>query len=260
MPDQKPIYCTIEKSVPNKSMRGKTVVITGGGTGIGKAVAQKMIETGATVIIVGRREERLKETAIELGGKKCRYFVYDVTRADGSPRIFEEMEALVSRKITGLVNNAGIYIDKGTAGFSVDDFDAVISTNLRAPIFLTVGFLQYCKANDINGNIIMTASNRGLFGDYGPYGISKKGLIHYTQGLAREYIGTGIRINAVAPGMTASEINGIDVSGDMYTASAKGKRVLLPEEIAEVVWFLLSDYSKCIHGAVIPCDEGDYLR
>ena len=104
MPDQKPIYCTIEKSVPNKSMRGKTVVITGGGTGIGKAVAQKMIETGATVIIVGRREERLKETAIELGGKKCRYFVYDVTRADGSPRIFEEMEALVSRKITGLVN------------------------------------------------------------------------------------------------------------------------------------------------------------
>ena len=56
MPDQKPIYCTIEKSVPNKSMRGKTVVITGGGTGIGKAVAQKMIETGATVIIVGRIE------------------------------------------------------------------------------------------------------------------------------------------------------------------------------------------------------------
>lgn len=260
MSDQKAIYCTIQKSVSNKSMQGKTIVITGGGTGIGKSIAQKMIETGAEVIIVGRREERLKKTANELGEKKCKYYVYDVVQADGSPRIFEEMETLVPGKITGLVNNAGIYIDKGATGFSVNDFDAVINTNLRAPMFLTMGFLKYCEMKQVCGNIIMTASNRGLFGDYGPYGVSKKGLIHYTQGLAREYIGTGIRINAVAPGMTASEINGIDISGDLYTSSAKGNRVLLPEEIAEVVWFLLSDYSKCIHGAVIPCDEGDYLR
>lgn len=260
MPEQNAVYCKIEVSASNVSLAGKTVMITGGGSGIGKAIAKRVIEAGALAVIVGRREEKLKTVADELGSKNCIYYPYDVTRADGSSKLYNQLEALTKHKITGLVNNAGIYIHKSSMDFSIEDFDSIINTNLRAPMFLTIGFLKYCEENQIRGNIVMMASNRGLFGDYGPYGVSKKGLIHYTQGIAREMIGTGIRVNAIAPGMTASEINGIDVSGNLYVSSAKGKRVLLPEEIAETAWFLLSDYSKCINGAVIPCDEGDFLR
>lgn len=260
MSEQKSIYCTIHVTAPNESLAGKTVLITGGGSGIGKAIAGKVVEAGALAIILGRREERLKSVADELGRDNCKYYVYDVTQADGSAQLYAQVEKCMNRKITGLVNNAGIYIDKPPMDFLPKDYDSVMNVNLRAPMFMTIGFLKYCKMNQMTGDIVMVASNRGLFGDYGPYGVSKRGLIHYTQGIAREMIGTGIRVNAVAPGMTASEINGIDTSGDMYTSSAKGKRVFMPEEIAEVVWFLLSDYSKCIHGAIIPCDEGDYLR
>lgn len=259
MSEQKVVYYTIEKSNPDEGLKGKTIVITGGGSGIGKAIARKVIETGANAIIMGRREERLKSVSNELG-KNCYYYIYDVLQADGSMNIYEELESQFNLEITGLVNNAGIYIDKSLTNFTIEEFNLVINTNLRSPMFMTIGFLKYCQKKRIAGNIIMVTSNRGLFGDYGPYGVSKRGLIHYTQGIARELAEIGIRVNAVAPGMTASEINGIDVLGNMYTPSARGKRVLLPDEIAEVVWFLLCDYSKCIQGAVIPCDEGDYLR
>lgn len=69
-----------------------------------------------------------------------------------------------------------------------------------------------------------------------------------------------MRINAVAPGMTASEINDTNETGNLYRSYARGKRVLRPEEIAEVICFLLSNNSICINGAIIPCDEGDRLR
>lgn len=260
MSEERAIYCKIETSKPGESLSGQAVVITGGGSGIGEAVAGKVIEAGGLAVIVGRREERLRAVADKLGAERCKYYVYDVKQADGTVQLYENLEQCADHKITALVNNAGIYIDRNPLDFTVEDFDSVLHTNLRGPMFLTIGFLKYCRRKEIKGNIVMIASNRGLFGDYGPYGVSKRGLIHYTQGIAREVIGSGIRINAVAPGMTASEINGVDTAGNLYVSSARGKRVLLPKEIAETVWFLLSNYSKCIHGAVIPCDEGDYLR
>lgn len=254
------IQCSVTTSAPNECLKDEVVVVTGGGSGIGRAVAIRAASLGACVIVLGRREHLLKEVAMEIGEEHCRYFVYDVTQADGGEELFEKLESIFGRRITAVVNNAGIYIDKKPTEFTVDDFDSVITTNLKAPMFMSIAFVKYCKKYEGKGNIVMTASNRGLFPDYGPYGVSKKGIIHYAEGLARELIGTGIRVNAVAPGMTASEINGRDIAGDMYTNSARGKRVLMPEEIAEIICFLLSGYSACMNGATIPCDEGDCLR
>lgn len=255
-----PVYCSVHTMAPNTALSTKVVAITGGGSGIGKAVAKNVIACGGKVIILGRREDKLKATVDELGNKQCGYYVYDVTNADGSVDLFEHLEKIHSIPVNTLVNNAGIYISKSPLEFTENDFNITLNTNLRAPIFLTIAFVKYCKSKHMEGNIVMTSSNRGLFGDYGPYGVSKKGLIHYVEGMARELVGTGIRINSVAPGMTASEINHISEQGDMYTGSAKGKRILLPIEIANVICFLLSDYSKCITGSTIPCDEGDSLR
>ena len=95
-----------------------------------------------------------------------------------------------------------------------------------------------------------------------PYGLSKVALHSFIQGVAREYYRDGICANVVAPGMTASNINGVDSAGDLAKglATIGEGRVIRPEEIAEVVLFLLSSRSLCINGAVLPCDLGDSLR
>lgn len=256
----KVVKVTVVTSSPTECLKDRVIIVTGGATGIGRAIAKKAVTEKARVIIVGRREQILKDACKEIGTDYCKYMVCDLSSVTDYKGFYENAEKIFSGKIAALVNNAGIYIDKHPTDFTETDFDSTISINLKAPMFLTMEFVKYCVKNNIEGNVIVTASNRGMFGDYGPYGVSKRGVISYVEGMARELIGTGIRINAVAPGMTASEINGADITGNMYTASARGERILHPCEIAEIVCFLLSDYSKCITGAVIPCDEGDRLR
>lgn len=252
------VYAKINYVDINKTLAGRTILITGGGTGIGKAIALSCIKSGAEVIVVGRREEVLKKVCEEFGDK-CKYIVFDV-QSFSRHNLFDCCSTIVNKPIDGFVNNAGIYKDKKPLDWSVDDFDDVINVNLKAPVFLTIQYLNYCKNNGIVGNVVITSSNRALFGDCGPYGISKTGLNCYLEGIARENILTGIRINAVCPGMTASDINKIKEDSDLFTSSSKNKRVILPGEIAQVVRFLLSNESACITGAVIPCDFGDRLR
>lgn len=252
------IFCTVTTVEASNQLIDKVVLITGGASGIGEAIAEKVALEGAKVIIVGRREDKLKVVSEKIGAN-CKYLVYDVTDFNGELNWFTKLEDMFGTPITSLVNNAGIYIDKRGGQYSLDDYEKIMRVNLKAPYFMTQAFINYCKALGHVGNVVMIASNRALFGDDGPYGISKAALVNAVQGFARENIHR-VRVNAVAPGMTASEINNVDVNGNLHIDSAKGKRVLLPYEIAEVVGFLLSDSSKCITGAVIPCDEGDCLR
>ena len=257
---QKPVYVRVVTSMPERKLEDEVILITGGATGIGKAIAQASIAQSGHVIIMGRREELLRDVCKELGDDYCRYLVCDVTTIQDYTSLWKRLKSIYDKDITAIVCNAGIYINRVPLDFTEEDFEQSISTNLKAPFFMIQQFVKYCISNEIYGNVVVTASNRGLMGDCGPYGISKAGIINYVQGMAREFLSNGIRINAVAPGMTASEINHIDINQNMYTGSARGKRVLAPQEIAEVVCFLLSKNSRCITGTVIPCDEGDCLR
>ena len=174
--------------------------------------------------------------------------------------MFSKLENILGAPINVLVNNAGIYVNKDMLSYTKEDFEIIFSLNTSAVLFLTKAFIQYCKQKNNKGNIVVTSSNRSLMGDVGPYGMSKSAVNNFIQGYARELVPLGIRCNGVAPGMTVSNINKISVSGNLYNGGSRGKRVLLPDEIAEVICFLASDISKCITGAIIPCDEGDFLR
>ena len=253
------VYVPIELTEEFGDLKGKTIVVTGGGSGIGKAIAGCIARSGGTAVILGRDREKLDKTSAEIG-KDCIGYTYDISTTYENTDIFFRIEKETGHEIHGLVNNAGVYIQKPVTEYTSEDFEITMNTNLRGPMFMSSAYIRYCQARGCQGNIVMTSSNRGLFGDYGPYGISKAGINQYVQGLGREMIGSGIRVNAVAPGMTASDINGIRPDGDLYTRASKGQRVIRPEEIAEVVCFLLSDRSRCINGAIIPCDEGDSIR
>lgn len=251
---KKVTYCNIVTKKANEILKDKYIVITGGSSGIGKAIAKKSVEEGAKVVIIGRNEEKLHHAMKDIGDG-AKYLAIDVNDS----MLLEKSEKCLGHKITNVVNNAGVYINH-SGDYNEEDFEKSINTNLKAPFFITQKYVKYCIKNGIKGNVLMTASNRGLMGDTTPYGISKAGLINCVQGFARDNISHEIRINAICPGMTASNINGIGQTDNLYQESCKGKRVLLAEEQAEVACFLMSDVSKCINGAIIPCDEGDYLR
>lgn len=246
-----PIYTIKESEV----LKGRNIVITGGSSGIGKSIAIACANRGAEVIIIGRNEQKLKDVSKEIGSL-CKYYVLDLSN-DIPENIFEKIS---SNNITDLVNNAGVYVNYNSLNYSYKDYDTVFNTNCRSSFMLSQLFIKYLLSHNSKGSIVFNTSNRSLMGDDGPYGMSKAAVNNLIEGLAREYVKNGIRVNGVAPGMTASNINGIDKNGDLYNTGVRGKRTILPEEISEVVCFLLSDNSKCVTGAIIPCDEGDRLR
>ena len=254
----KKVYCNLYGINESEKLKGKNIVVTGGSSGIGKAIAHCACKAGANVLIIGRNEERLKVVANAFSNN-CFYYVCDIAK-EIDKDVFSTFENKLQGHIDVLVNNAGIYVDNKYLNYSSSEFDDIMKTNAKSPFILSQYYIKYCLMQKEQGNLIFTTSNRSLMGDFGPYGMSKAAINNLIEGLARENISTGIRVNGVAPGMTASGINGLTSSDNLYTSSARGGRVLLPEEIAEVVCFLASDISKCITGAIIPCDDGDRLR
>lgn len=243
-------------------LKDKNILITGGSRGLGYAIAKKCIAEGAKVVITGRSIDTLITVQNELGTDKCNVLEFDVRDVKLFADKIREAANLLGGRIDCLVNNAGISIHGiNYKTCTEEDWDKQMDTNLKGIYFLTQEFIKhYHSVKNTSGNIIMMTSERGLYGDDVPYGISKAGLISYTKGLSKKLILDGIRVNAVAPGVTATNMTNYDPNDNLYRKSAIGLRVLLPEEIAEVVTFLLSDASKCVSGAVINCNEANHLR
>ena len=243
-------------------LEGKHILITGGTRGLGFAIAKRCLEEGAQVTITGRTEEGLRKAKDELGSpEKLHTIVHDVTRTDLDESVVAEAEQSMNGLDT-LVNNAGISIhgiDYLTC--TEEQWDAQMDTNLKGVYFMTQAFLRaFLKKNTGGGNILIMTSERGLYGDDVPYGLAKRALISYTEGLAVRLITKGIRVNAIAPGVTATDMTGYSAEGNLYRQWARGKRVLLAEEIAETAVFMLSDASSSISGQVIACNEANHLK
>lgn len=245
---------------PSNILKGKKILITGGGRGLGFAIAKKCVAEGAEVLICGRSSQTLEKAASELGD--CLYSVFDVTDYEHIPSFVQECSRKLGGRIDVLVNNAGISLHEGSIyDVTLEGFDAQFGTNLKGPYFLSKAFLNNFKATgNSGGSIIFVTSERGLYCDDQPYGLTKAAVCSLTQGLARRALKDGVRVNAVAPGVTVSDMTGVDRNGNLFRPGTSGGRVLLPEEIAETVVFLISDASRSINGAIIPCDEGNHIR
>ena len=243
-------------------LEGKKILITGGSRGLGYSIAEKCLKEKALVSITGRNIETLKEAKEKLGNPK-NLFIFEHNIRD-----FEKDDELIynARRAMGgidcLVNNAGISIHEiDYSNCTLEQWDAQMDTNLKGVYFLTQAFMKYYnEVGKKSGKIINMVSERGLYGDDVPYGLAKRALISYTEGMARKLIQKGVRVNAIAPGVTATEMTGHDPNGNLFRRYALGRRVLLPEEIAEVAVFLMSDAANSISGQVIACNEGNHLR
>ena len=248
----KPVYANISYLSPNETLRGKKVVITGGGRGLGFSMAKKFVAEGAEVLIVGRNIKVLEESAKKL---ECKYLQLDVSNPSEFDTFMDKAEELLG-EVNVLVNNAGISLHESTF-FDVtpETFDKQVDTNLKGAFFLTQSFIRHIKNTDTKACILFVSSETGDTMDFRPYGFTKAAINSMVQGLAYLFAKDGIRVNAVAPGITASDMTGLSTEGDIsYRGNISG-RVYMPEEVAEVAAFLISDAAGCVSGQIITCNN-----
>ena len=250
--DPNPVYANISYLSPNETLRGKKVVITGGGRGLGFSMAKKFVAEGAEVLIAGRNIKVLEESAKKL---ECKYLQLDVSNPSEFDAFMDKAEELLGG-LNLLVNNAGISLHENTF-FDVtpETFDKQVDTNFKGAFFLTQTFIRHIKNTDTKACVLFVSSETGDTMDFRPYGFTKAAINSMVQGLAYLFAKDGIRVNAVAPGITASDMTGLSTEGDIsYRGNISG-RVYMPEEVAEVAAFLISDAAGCVSGQIITCNN-----
>lgn len=244
---------------PNELLRGRTALITGGTSGIGFHIAKAFLHSGATVIITGRDKLRVQSACDKLqedGPYDKRVFgiVMDNTNVGSFDDCFRQ--ALDSAKSGGsngidiLVNNAGV-LGASLPNATEDEFDKVLSTNLKGVFFLSQLFGKYMKDNHIEGNILNIASSSSLRPAASAYTLSKWGIRGLTLGLAKTLAPYGITVNGLAPGPTATPMLLQDDTNGISLNSNPIGRYALPEEIANMAVVLTSAMGRTIVGDIV---------
>ena len=241
-------------------LSGQVALVTGASQGIGRAIAETLAANGATVALVARNAERLAGVAeaIRSAGGKAGTFPCDVSKSDSVSAVVEAVVAALGR-IDILVNNAGVTRDTLLPRMSDEEWDEVLSTNLRGP-FLFMRAASRPMMQQRYGRIVNVASVSGLIGNPGQanYSASKAGLVGLTRTVAKELAGRKVTVNAVAPGFIASDMTA--ALGPMLLDEVKkrvpAKRLGEAWEIADAVLFLVAPSSGYLTAQVVTVDGG----
>ncbi|HKC75966.1 MAG TPA: SDR family oxidoreductase [Chloroflexota bacterium] len=240
-------------------LQGKTALVTGGTSGIGRAIAEAFAREGARVAVTGRDEARGRAAveAIEKVGGDAIFLRADLASLDEVRGLARAAtEALVHVDI--LVNNAGVFPFGPTEATDEATFDATIDTNVRAPFFLTAALAPAMAARG-TGKIINITTMAAYFGIPGmaAYGASKAAVDLLTKAWAAEYGPRGVNVNAISPGPTRTEGTAAMGEGlDQLASQAPAGRPASPEEIAAAAVYLASAESDFVHGATLHVDGG----
>ena len=238
---------------------GKVALVTGAGSGIGRAVALRLAAEGAAVRAIDIDAGRLEETAA-LGGERVSVRTADLSDPDACAQVVAECVGSLG-KLDVLGNVAGIYLAGHATDVTIEDYRRVMAVNLDACFFLAQAAIPHLL--ETSGNIVNIASNSGLQGvPYSvPYAMSKGGVVQLTRALAVEFIKTPLRVNAIAPAGTNTNIAATasfpsDMDPELATRMAGYRGIAEPEDIAAVFAFLASDEARAVTGAVYTADNG----
>jgi NAD(P)-dependent dehydrogenase (short-subunit alcohol dehydrogenase family) len=239
---------------------GRTALVTGGNSGIGRVVATQLAERGAHVIITGRDQARGEQAVatIRAAGGKADFLAADLSSLASVRNLAEQAIETGGGHVDILINNAGAFPFGSTAQVPEEEFDTTFAINVKAPFYL-VAELAPLMAERGHGAIVNLTTMVASFGKAGMplYGSTKAALQLLTKSWAAEFGPHGVRVNAVSPGPTRTE--GTLPMGDaldQLAATTPAQRVSTPEEIAAGVVFLASDAASMVHGVVLPVDGG----
>ena len=237
----------------------KIALITGAGSGMGAATAKRLVEEGATVVLVGRTREKLEDVAKDLPDARVHVRPADVSDADAVNTLIEEVVATCGR-LDILVNNAGVATQSRITDTDDETWRKIMSINVD-------GVFHCCRAAlphliESRGNIVNTSSVSGLGGDWAMsvYNASKGAVSNFTRALALDHGSDGVRVNAVCPSLTRTDMaSGVFEKSDLLDKFAERMPLgagAAPEDIAAAIAFLASDDARFISGVNLPVDGG----
>lgn len=241
-------------------MNGTVTIITGGAQGIGRAISELIADKGGDIAIFDIIDASEAIEAIRSKGRRCEFYTVDVSDLRAVQGAVDQVVGDLG-KINNLVNNAGITIDKLLVRMKEEDWDRVIRVNLKSVFNCTKTVVRHMLKS--GGSIVNISSIAGVMGNPGQanYAASKAGIIGFTKSVAKEYAERSIRVNAVAPGFIRTKMTDIldeKTKESMYGAIPL-KRLGEPEDIANVVYFLLSKYGSYVTGEVVNVNGGLYM-
>lgn len=255
----------MESTFRDSALAGKTVLVTGASRGIGAAIAVACARAGADVALGYLDREdgaAATATAVEQAGRRAHPVAGDVTDPDAVAGMVEDVLATFGR-IDGLVNNAGIMPESPFLEMSVAEWRRVIDVDLTGAFLCSQAVVPaMVEAGD--GSIVMISSRLGQIGFSGlaHYSAAKAGLLGLTKSMARELGPRGIRVNAVAPGVTITDMASDVMEGEVgqkRLAELPAGRFAQPEEVAASVVFLLSDAARLYYGQTLCPNGGGFM-
>jgi meso-butanediol dehydrogenase / (S,S)-butanediol dehydrogenase / diacetyl reductase len=240
-------------------LANKTAIITGGGSGIGQACARAFCREGGNVVLFGRRQQKLEETAQELGSQALAV-QGDMTRSEDLVRLVQVTQDKFHR-IDILVNNAGLFKGAPLHEISDEEYDEMMDINMKAVFRLTRKVLPVMMEQQ-GGSIVHISSILGMIAvpQVAAYNVSKGALNQFSRSIAVEYGSYNIRSNAICPGLIKTDMTAELMEDEAlmqewskeYPIGRFGK----PEDVANACLFIASDESSFVTGAVLPVDGG----
>ena len=239
-----PIVTPVDK---DKMLENKVVLITGGSSGIGLSIAEACLKSGAKVIIAGSTQSKIDDVLKEKKNPNIAGIVINIMDVSSLNNKVFEAASIFNGKIDVLINSAGAHHTHQFEDMPENEFDKIMNTNVKGTFFMCQKVVEHMKKNGIKGHILNISSSSALRPAWGPYQMSKWAIAGFTKGLAEKCQPYGIVVNALAAGQTATPMLGIS-NDDIYNGYAMAGRYIMPQEIANLAVFMISDMGNMIVG------------